>query len=150
MPDTHDDEHHIPDPCHFAGNSERILVSEFDYDAIDRGNPLAAELERDEMPAAADALGRVMDWCWREPKGNRRDQPTAYRHFLALSAVMRPDLFDNVSYTTLAKENGITKAWISKLATQFQDEFGIHFRRSRRQGSRDVFRQAQLNRRKAS
>lgn len=46
---------------HFA-DGHLVPTQDFDYDAIDRGNPLAAEMERDENPmrsADAVALGKL-------------------------------------------------------------------------------------------
>jgi hypothetical protein len=48
---------------------------------------------------------------------------------------MRPDLMGNVSYAKLGKECGVTKSLLSKLAVEFQDEFGVHFRRSMKVGA---------------
>ena len=100
-------------------------VVDFPYEEVDRGNPLAAELEKNET--AGDALHDLFLWCWSTPSFK-----FSFVRFVAISAVMRPDLLDDLSYEQLAKKLNCTKALISYNAKQFQKEFGVHFRRSRR------------------
>jgi hypothetical protein len=115
-------------------------VVDFDYGAVDRGNPLTAEIEgghsADQIKDLASAMSRILQWCWVNGYNNNRPNKSSYIHFVAMTAALRPDLVGDSSYQKLGKDLGVTRAWMSRLALQFQDEFGCHFRRSRRQGSR--------------
>lgn len=115
----------------------------FPFDEIDRGNPLAAELEREEIGDMAEAFDRILFWCWSCGKA-RRDCKASFIRFVALTAALRPDIFNNASYKQIGADLKVSKAWMSKLAVEFQDEFGVHFRRSRREGARETFRNARL------
>jgi hypothetical protein len=111
---------------------------DFDYDAIDRGNPLVAVLEdapEDKVKTLAVAFDRILRWCWKTQTDRCRQNRAAFFRFAALTAAMRPDLMGNVSYAKLGKECGVTKSLLSKLAVEFQDEFGVHFRRSMKVGA---------------
>jgi hypothetical protein len=122
------------------GHSEPFV--DFDYEAIDRGNPITAELERnpDDIHGMSEAFDKILFWCWSGNGGKRRKSKASFARFVALTAAMRPDIFGNMSYKQIGKELRVTKAWMSRLALEFQDEFGVHFRRSRVEGSRAVFR----------
>lgn len=118
------------------GHVEQVV--DFDYDAIDRGNPLRAELEKSEEHFASlgDALAELLDFIWRDPRGYRREMQTVMRYFTALSAIINPSLLDDATYSQLGSELGCTRACISKLALQISDKWGLHFRRSKRAGMR--------------
>jgi hypothetical protein len=120
-------------------------VVDFDYGAVDRGNPLTAEIESghsaDQIKDLASAMSRIIQWCWVNGYGNVRSDKLSFAHWLAFTAALRPDILGDASYQKLGKHLGVTRAWISKLAIQFQKDFGIHFRRSRRAGSQATFSQ---------
>jgi hypothetical protein len=127
----------------FTSDGAREPIVDFPYAEVD-GEPEAVS----PFVLAGEGLAQMLKWCWRS---RRRVTPpdVAFKRFMAASAAVNPELMGNVSYEELGRKNGITKQWVSKLAVEFSDEFKIHFRRSRREGSREVFKNAQL-RRKAS
>ena len=129
------------------GDSRYTDSVPFDYDAADRGNPLISEIEgghsADQIKDLASALSRILQWCWMNGYNNNRPNKSSYVHFVAMTAALRPDLVGDSSYQKLGKDLGVTRAWMSRLALQFQDEFGCHFRRSRRQGSRKSMSEGQ-------
>ena len=111
---------------------------DFDYDAVDRGNPLMAAIEdapEDGVKTLAVAFDRILRWCWKTQMDRCRQKRASFFRFMALTAAMRPDLMDNASYAKLGKEYGVTKSLLSKLAVEFQSEFGVHFRRSMKVGA---------------
>lgn len=122
-----------------AGNAE-----DFDYDAVElrgeRGNP---QLGFDEPPSAieiaSDGLSELLNWVWQT-----KDFKTAFVKFVAMSAVMRPELLDDQSYLQLAKKINCTKSLISHNVKTFEAEFGLHFRRSRRAGGCEVMSAARF------
>jgi hypothetical protein len=99
-------------------------------DAVDGGLPIIAELQQPEpMRLAGDCLHEILWWVWRNgPKGRARPS-AAFRKFLAISATIRPELFDNMSMEPLGKEVGCTKANLSKAALAFTNHFGLQFGR---------------------
>jgi len=104
----------------------------------------AAAIRRDEVFAAAGrVLSQVFVWCLLDAKGQTRPLSEALRRFIAIVAVMRPDLVGDRTYKQLASQLHCTRAALSALALRFTDSLGIHCRRQRRQQSREVFRRAQ-------
>jgi len=139
--------------CGEIANGETVYrfgSVDFDYNAVDRGDPLTSVLEEaapeDEIKTLAVAFDRILRWCWRTQLDRCRQKRAAFYRFMAMTAAMRPDIMDNVSYAKLGKGYGVTKAQVSKLAVEFQDEFGVHFRRSMKSGTRSAFRDGQLHR----
>lgn len=102
-----------------ALNSERM--------GFERGNPLQAELERDTTEIASDGLEAMLLWIW-----SNRNMKYAFVKFVAISALMRPELLDSQSYAELGKKLSVSTDCISRNALEFQERFGVHF--SRRQG----------------
>ena len=103
---------------------------EFDYDAVDRGNPLTAELERSDSAAlASQSLLTMLQWVWGT-KPAKLESRAAFLKFVAMSAVVRPDILQNKSYEEIADLCGCSKANIALHAKNFQREFGVVFRRS--------------------
>jgi hypothetical protein len=102
-------------------------------DVINRLDGPAPEAEFRQKPStmatAADGLREILHWCWRSEKSQRRSPLAAFRQWLALSAVINPDLFDAKTFRQMGKEFGCTRALLSKNATAFSKRFGLHFRR---------------------
>ena len=114
---------------------------DFDFDAIDDGL-LADELS--VQAQLADAFREILEWIWHDWKLTKKPE-SAFMRFVAMSAVLRPELVGDLSYEQIgAKFGGLTKQAVSKNAVNFSDRFKIHLRRSRRSESRAIFRQAQL------
>ena len=114
------------------------VYKRLDGDRMERGNPLADETERPTNYAhAGDALELLLLWIWSKP-----DFDVAFNRFVSMSAVMRPELLDNMSYVQLAAKLGVTKACISKNALDFSRAFGLRFRRSHAGASKNVLMQA--------
>ncbi len=66
----------------------------------------------------------------------------AFRKFLALSAALRPELFDGRTLEQIGRDAGCTKANLSKAALQFTTQFGLKFRRQH--SGRDNMRRARV------
>lgn len=144
------DEHNIPDMHQGEGvrwNSQDHAfepTTEFDYDAVDRGNPLVAAIEEaSPIPDRADTLREVFAHIFEQGFSTRREVRIAFTKFVSMVAALRPELLDNQSYQTIGRLLGLTKAAVSNAALQFSDRFGIHVRRSRRESTRATFAQAQ-------
>ena len=97
------------------------------YSDLD-GQPEAEYQKPSKMVTAADGLGAVLHLVWRRGKG-RAKPLAAFRKFLALSASMKPELFDARTLKQIGQEYGITRATLSKYGVVFSKELGIRFRR---------------------
>lgn len=89
---------------------------------------------------ASSAFSAVLSHCWVDTHGRTREPKAAMLRFCALSMLVKPDLFPKVSYGVMGRKIDCTKAALSKLAIEFSDRFGLHFRRSRRESAREKFR----------
>jgi hypothetical protein len=90
----------------------------------------------------AEGLSRIMDWCFY---GNAKDRTrgpraqTAMLRFVAMAAVLRPELFGNMSYAQIGKKLHRNNRTISQYAIEFQSKFKIHSRRNRTKAARKQF-----------
>ena len=78
---------------------------------------------------ASGALRELLTWVWSTPLHKTNDVHAAFVKFLAMSATIRPELFDGQTYKQLGARVGISRATISKNGVRFTRRFGIHFRR---------------------
>ena len=112
-----------------------VAVVDFDWSGVDGGsNESPSDPEK-----MAEVFRRILDWVWRTPKRQRIPR-AALARMMAMTAVIDSRYFDDATYEELGKRIGVRKTQISKLAVDFQDEFKIHFRRSRMEESRKSFR----------
>jgi len=88
-------------------------------------------LDGEKFHELGEALNKILNWCWVGERRPRRGR-AAFNRFVAMCAVVRPEIFNNQSYKIIGKSIGVSKPMISVLATKFQREFGVHFRRSHR------------------
>ena len=118
-------------------NGREVAAAGFDWDAVDRGNPLTSELEgasprgQNKINLMSDSLRDVLDWCWRTKFGPRKLKG-AQHCFVALTALVRPELVGDMSYEQIGRRLGVGKSNISRIARSFQKEFGVKFSRSHR------------------
>lgn len=132
--------------AHLAFNGQGCLepITEFNFDEIDRLLADAKVAFDEPTPDLADAFAEILDWCWQGPKNKNRHVRSASLKFATMSALLRPELAGNKSYKEIAAEFGVTKQRLSAIAQEFQERFGIHFRRSRREGACESMRQSRL------
>lgn len=122
--------------AYVEGPGEVHPTVNFDYDEIDRGNPLVAELtEADGPETFADALREILNWVWNDGRLVTRTSSAVLR-FAAMSAALNPRLLNDESYSQIGARFGVTKAAVSKAALLFSDEFGLHMSRSRQESLR--------------
>jgi hypothetical protein len=113
------------------------LDEQFLYDQNAERSP------RDEkFLTLAEGLSRILGWCFygnkEKPVKGARPQ-TAMLRFIAMAAVLRPELLANMSYAQVGKKFHRNSRTISKYAVQFQSKFKIYSRRNRTQAARKQF-----------
>lgn len=108
-------------------------TTDFDWDAIDRGNPLSSELEGASDRSSADGLHEIFAWCFRDGAAGL---VSAFVRFTCIAMLIDPRWLDNESMKQVGERFGITKSAISKVCCEFQDRFSIKFRRSRPKSAR--------------
>jgi hypothetical protein len=89
-----------------------------------------------------EGLSRIMDWCFYGNEKDRTRGPraqTAMLRFVAMAAVLRPELFGNMSYAQIGKKLHRNNRTISQYAIEFQSKFKIHSRRNRTKAARKQF-----------
>lgn len=135
-----------------AYNLEHQLepTEEFDYSKIDadlgwaeRGSPEVA-IREEAVQMATDGFCVFLAWVWLTPTGKARNPESAKLRFLAATATLRPDFFQNKSFNQLAQDIGLTRAAISKISVEFADFFKVHFRCQRRSEARERYSEAAL------
>lgn len=122
---------------HFVPSTEPDIAGD-----VDRANGWRepGDNASEVIPTLATAFVQVLNFCWTDHRDNVRDPDAALRRFCAFSMVLKPELFPDESYASMARKLGCTKAAISKLALEFSDLFHVHLRRSRSESSRLKFK----------
>jgi hypothetical protein len=100
-----------------------------------------AELIEIATVRAAALVSQMIHFCWMTG-GKMRDARPALIRFCAMCMLLNPGLFGKMSYEEMGKKLRVTKQALSKVATEFQSETRLHFRRSRRSQSTESFRKA--------
>ena len=83
----------------------------------------------------AEVFDEILFWCWNVKVGGVyriRKFKAAQNRFVAMTALVKPDVFNGKSYEEIAKKIGATKSHLSAMAKDFQKEFGLKFQRSYR------------------
>jgi hypothetical protein len=116
------------------------------FDRLDGTSPPESTPEHPEaMTLAADGLREVLTWAWSSPTGKTVDVRASFIKWLAISATMRPELFDSMTYKQLGERAGCTRANLSKAAIRFTERFGgLQFRRQRNASGRAGMRAARI------
>lgn len=104
----------------------------------DGGDVAPEDWERlDKIKGLAELLDSVFFWCWTK-ETNRgiiyRHPKAAQKRFVAMTALVRPDLIRDKSYEEIGEVVGIGKAWMSAMSKDFQNSFGLKFQRSHKNG----------------
>lgn len=125
--------------CWADGHPTRIEHP--DYDAFDRGNPLAAQIEgADAYTIAGEGLAALLSFCWCDGPDNMQ---SAFRKFVVITALLNGELLNDATYQELAVKLGCTKQALSKHASDLSNLLGgFKFRRSRPLAARQQMAQA--------
>lgn len=105
--------------------------------------------EPDDGRAAFELAGEVMRGVFAFVFAVHKDdtgQPRldiAFRRFVCVAWLLRPELLGNISLAALGVEMGVTRATLSQMIRKFGDAHGIRNRLQRREGARDAYAEAQ-------
>ena len=129
----------INDTGHLEGVSKSEMPDVYRRLSITDGGDVSPEdwekLER--LKGLAELMDSVFFWCWTEKTANGftpRHPKAAQNRFVAMTALVRPDLIEGKSYEEIGEQIGVGKAWLSALAKDFQKNFGLKFQRSHKDG----------------
>ncbi len=99
------------------------FVNDDDYERLEKIRGLTAIFDE------------VLFWCWNvkcaDGSFKVRTIRSAQNNFLIMTALVKPEILDGMSYEEIGMKAGITRQNISRVANDFQNEFGLTFRRSR-------------------
>jgi hypothetical protein len=128
----------------FTGDGRREPTCDFNWDEVEHNLDGETEPESPKVLSWDDAtsmLVTVLQWCLRSRSLNECGSRIA-----ALHLWLRPQDSAFVSYSDLARETGVTKACLSNWITTLRDQLGEHMppASSKRNGCREVYRNAQL------
>ena len=110
----------------------------------------AAEIDGDhEEESDLAACGEVMRgvfglvFAQREGSGTPVKLDLAFRRFVCLVWLLRPELLGNVSLMELAPHLHVTRAALSKMVRNFGDAYGIRNTLMKRESARQIYAEAQ-------
>jgi hypothetical protein len=105
--------------------------------------------EPDDGRAAFELAGEIMRGVFAHVFDGEKDatgQPrldVAFRRFVCVAWLLRPELLGNVSLAQLAPQLGVTKAALSQMIRKFGDAHGIRNVFQKREGAREAYSEAQ-------
>lgn len=110
----------------------------FDYDAVEESYE-PPMYEPDEVQKLGEILREVITWLVQGDKESAGYGKTVMRKTIAMSWVLRPELFNGEPLSEIAKKEGINvyKQSLSKQAIRFSERFGVKGRGQRKRIRRD-------------
>jgi len=109
----------------FSTNGEGFVSAE-DWDRLDK------------IKQMAEVLDEILFWCWNVKVGEKyrlRKFKSAQNCFVAMTALVKPELLEGKTYEEIGSCIGIGKARMSAMARDFQVQFGLTFNRGIRDGA---------------
>mgnify|MGYP003152540422 CR=1 FL=1 len=105
----------------------------FDYDEVDPADE-PPSFEPDEVQKLGEILREVITWLVQGDQGSAGYGKTVMRKTIAMSWVLRPELFNGEPLSEIAKKEGINvyKQSLSKQAIRFSERFGVKGRGQRK------------------
>ena len=126
-------------------NIENSMAFSYYDDPIDQIEPLPEA----GASAAVDALRLVLQEIFRGHGRNQRIVRTevAYRRFVSLVWLLRPDLVNGCSQTELAERLGCTRAGVSKIVVGWSESLGVLGAGMKTLDARESYREVQMGHR---
>lgn len=128
----------------WVGQQHREIEPTYEHDFAGEIDGDAEELETD-FYVAGEIMREILTFAF----AYRGDKPqpnlhTAFRRFVAITWLVRPELLGNVSLMDLGPELGCTRANLSKMIRDFGDRWGgLRNRLQKTEGARAIYAEAQ-------
>lgn len=111
---------------------------------------LAAEIDGDvetesDLAACGEVMRGVFAMVFAQRSGTTAPVKLdlAFRRFVCLAWLLRPELLGNISLMELAPHLSVTRAALSKMIRNFGDAYGIRNTLQKREGARQIYAEAQ-------
>ena len=136
----------------WAGNThgDRTIepVYELDFAAHVDGEPEAGPVEPApaDFAAAGEVMRQVLVYCFDVARDKKHGGPRldmAFRRFVGVVWLLRPELLSYVSLMQLSPRLGVTRAALSKMIRNFGDAFGIRNVLQKNEGAREIYSEVQ-------
>jgi len=127
-----------PDAAGYVAPGEAVTTCGFDYphDSVE----VAAGEDIHEL---AEGLRAILSWLWSDGYNSHRPRAALIK-LTAMSATLNPELFDNKTFEQIGKLLKTKKQNLSNAAVEFEERFGIQFRRGRTAAARKRMRDAMI------
>ena len=105
----------------------------FDYESLD-AKAEEPSYDPDEIQKMAEALREMLVWLTMGDLNSASYGQTVLRKTIAMCWVLRPEVFDGMALSKIAKSQGINvnKQALSKQAIRFAEKFGVKGRGQRK------------------
>lgn len=142
----------MPKDYGWSGNThgDRTIepVYEPDFAAHVDGEPVAGPVEPapEDFAAAGEVMRQVLVYCFDVPRDRTHGGPcleAAFRRFIGVTWLLRPELLNYVSLMQLSPRLGVTRVALSKMIRNFGDRWGIRNPLQKNEGSRGIYSAAQ-------
>jgi hypothetical protein len=100
-----------------------------------------------DFAAAGEIMRQVLVYCFDVARDKKHGGPRldmAFRRFIGVVWLLRPELLDYASLMQLAPRLGVTRAALSKMIRNFGDAHGIRNVLQKNEGARAIYRETQL------
>lgn len=106
---------------------------QFDYDSLEDDNN-AVEYDPDQIEQMGEILREMLTWLIMGDLNSASYGQTVIRKVVAMCWVLRPELFNGLPLSDIAKKKGINvyKQSLSKQAINFAEKFGVKGRGQRK------------------
>jgi hypothetical protein len=103
------------------------------------------EETRDDLALCGEVMRGVFAHVFAQRPGSAEPVKLdlAFRRFVCLAWLLRPELLGNVSLMQLAPHLSVTRASLSKTVRDFGDKFGMRNALMKREGAREIYAEAQ-------
>ena len=114
------------------GNQEG-QCHQFDYSEID-GEVEDVKYDPNQVEKLGETLREMLTWLIMGDLNSSSYGQTVMRKAIAMTWVLRPELFDGLPLSVIAKKNGVNvyKQSLSKQAINFSEKFGVKGRGQRK------------------
>jgi len=126
-----------PDEAGFVAPGEAVKTCEFDYP----GEPGA--VAPGDIHDLAEGLRAILGWLWSDGYNSHRPRAALIK-LTAMTATLNPELFDNKTFAEIGKTMHTKKQNLSNAAVEFEERFGVQFRRGRTAAARQKMREAMI------